>query len=238
MTIATLDIFIISWSGQHERAARIAADLAQSPHPVTIVYSDPDPSVTPIAPCKQVRRPNELFWGDKFKACVDSSNSDQMMVIHADCDTPNWVELVTKGLEVTRSMPHGGMWAPLIEGTPWPLQRTELATLANSPLSIVAQTDALVFCITRSLVERMRSASYSENIYGWGIDWMLVSHAYAAGGLVVVDRSALIRHPYEQRGYPEGTAQSQMEQFLRQLSLNEFVQYTLLNSYVNRPPRG
>ena len=82
----------------------------------------------------------------------------------------------------------------------------------------------------------MRTASYTENLYGWGIDWMLVSHAYATGGVVVVDRSALIKHPYQRRGYPEEPAQRQMEQFLRQLTLNEFVQYTLLNSYVNRPP--
>lgn len=231
----TLDIFIISWPGLHERASSIATELLQAGYTTTVVFSDPDP-VPLFAPCKAICRPPNLFWGDKFRACIDNSSADLMMVIHADCETLSWRKLASQAFEATRSLPRGGMWAPLIEGTPWPLQRTELATLANSPLSIVAQTDALVFCITRSLVERMRAASYAENIYGWGIDWMLVSHAYASGGLVVVDRSALVKHPYERRGYPDDIAQSQMEEFLRQLTLNEFVQYTLLNAYVNRPP--
>jgi hypothetical protein len=231
----TLDIFIISWPGQHDRAAQIAAALTQTPHSVTVVFSDPNPSFSPTLSCRSIRRPHELFWGDKFKACIDATSADLMMVIHADCDSVSWPELVAKGYNATRSMPNGGMWAPLIEGTPWPLQRTELATLKDSPLSVVAQTDALVFCITRPLVERMRSVSYADNLYGWGIDWMLVAHAYATAQLVVVDRSAIVKHPFQARGYSDEAAQAQMEQFLLQLHLNEFIQYTLLRAHVNRP---
>jgi hypothetical protein len=160
-----------------------------------------------------------------------------MMVIHADCDTTNWKDLVAKGYDATRSMPNGGMWAPLIEGTPWPLKRTELATLKDSPLSIVAQTDALVFCISRTLIERMRTVSYADNLYGWGIDWMLVAHAYSRGRLVVIDRSAIVKHPFQTRGYSEEAAQAQMDRFLQQLHLNEFIQYTLLKGHVSRPVR-
>ena len=230
----TLQVFVISWAGQHDNAVAIADAISSSPHPVAIVYSDPNPQLKLVTTSKVITRSNELFWADKFKGCLEACSSDLMMVIHADCTCKDWSELVARGYEAASTMPNGGVWAPIIEGTPWPLERTELVTLNHTPISIVAQTDALVFCITKPLIERMRVANYDQNIHGWGIDWMLVSHAYATGRLAVVDRSVIVKHPYTDRGYKESIAQAQMDEFLGQLTLNEFVQYTLLRSHVNR----
>lgn len=230
----SLHIFIISWAGQHANAAAIAKAVSKGPHEVTIVYSDDDPEFKPATSCQVLKRPNDLFWADKFKTCIEACTGELMMVIHADCSCKDWWGLVSKGYEATSTMPNGGLWAPTIEGTPWPLTRTELVTLNHTPISIVAQTDALVFCITKPLIERMRSANYDKNLYGWGIDWMLISHAYATGRLAVIDRSVVVTHPYAERGYKDSMAQAQMDEFLGQLTLNEFVQYTLLRSHVNR----
>ena len=230
----TLQVFVISWAGQHDNAVAIADAISSSPHPVAIVYSDPNPQFNLVTTSKVITRSNELFWADKFKACLEACTSDLMLVIHADCTCKDWSELVARGYEAVCTMPNGGVWAPIIEGTPWPLTRTELVTLNHAPISIVAQTDALVFCITKPLIERMRSANYDKNLHGWGIDWMLISHAYATGRLAVVDRSVVVKHPFTERGYKESIAQAQMDDFLGQLTLNEFVQYTLLRSHVNR----
>lgn len=67
----SLHVMVISWPGQHENAVRIANELAGCAEHVSIVYSDPDPQLEPRAACELIRRPNHLFFGDKFKACVD-----------------------------------------------------------------------------------------------------------------------------------------------------------------------
>ena len=78
-------IFIISWSGQHENAYFIAEQIFKKNKNLCIIYSDPDPEFVLDAPCRVVKRPNELFWADKFKACLDTAGSEGMLVIHADC---------------------------------------------------------------------------------------------------------------------------------------------------------
>ena len=78
--IGGVDIYIISWSGQHDNATAIATELGASFENVTIVYSDPDPAFGIAADCAVMVRPNHLFWADKFRACITSCKSDILLV--------------------------------------------------------------------------------------------------------------------------------------------------------------
>lgn len=198
---------------------------------VSVVYSDSDPAFTLDMQCQLLRRPNELFWGDKFKACLDACDSDLMLVIQADCHCDNWPELVQKYMTAPDRIPAIGVWAPLIDWTPWNLARTHIASIDSTSLCIVAQTDGIVFGISSPVRRRMATLDYRDNLYGWGIDTLAVANAYANGLLAVVDRSVFVKHP-RLRGYPKADALQQYRDFLRQLTAGELVQYRLAISQI------
>lgn len=228
-----IQVYIISWPGQHEQALKITRKLESFNFNVTVVYSDPNPVLDIFDNSTSIERPNELFWADKFQACIDTFDSDIMMVIHADCDCDNWELLVLKCQSTMSNYQNIGVWAPLIDNTYFKIDKTFIGRLIGAPtLNVVAQTDGIVFAIERNIVQRMKLANYDNNKYGWGIEWMFVSYAYSTNKLVVIDESVHVAHSYF-RAYPSEIAYDQMNDFLNQLNLMERVQFTLLNSYVN-----
>jgi hypothetical protein len=239
--MTSIHTFIISWSGQHLNAEAIARAVHPASDAISMVYSDPDPQFCPNADCRLVRRPNHLFWGDKFQACLEFCTSDILLVIHADCRCDDWSALVFKCREALLAHSNIGVWAPLIDYTPWPLKDTQIGRLRNSNLNIVAATDAIVFAIRKDSCDRMKKAFIAENIYGWGIDWMFTSYNYANKKIAVVDRSIAVTHP-RTRGYSWEQGTLQEKRFLEtQLTLIEKIHYKLLWSYVinrqkQRPP--
>lgn len=227
----SIHVLIISWAGWHKNALAIARSVREVADRVSIVYSDSDPALTLAGDCELIRRPDELFWGDKFKACLDACHSDLMLIIHGDCGCDDWTSLVRKCHVTMDNMRIIGVWAPLIDWTPLSIRITRIASIESSSLTIVAQTDALIFCLSRPVITRMKSADYEGNVYGWGFDTMAVAHAFSNKMLAVVDESVPVRHP-RSRGYPEDAARAQCNEFLKQLDLNEFVQHRLLWSLV------
>lgn len=222
-----MHIFIISWAGQHSNAVSIARQVAALAANVSIVYSDPDPDLALDAPCQLIRRPNDLFWGDKFKACLDACGDAPMLVIHADCHYPDWAQLVQKCQEAVTTIPGIGVWSPKVDFVPWRLEYMRLKEIANTDLVVVTHTDGIVFYLSPSVIKRMKLAHYDQNLYGWGIEAMFLSATYARGMFAVIDQSVLVRHP-KSRGYPSEAAQQQCALFLNQLDLPERIQLYFL----------
>ncbi len=230
--INDIEAFIISWEGQHEKAQFISMELQSILNKVSIIYSDPDPNFSLDVQCTQIKRPNELFWGDKFKACIDTFSEKLLLIIHADCICEDWPGLAKKCLDTFNYHSQVAVWSPKIEGTPYDVRVTTVAQIEQTTLSIVTNTDGIVFCLNKQIVERMKKADFSENIYGWGIDIMFSAHALTIDKLVVVDNSISIRHSTS-TGYSKILANDQCNLFLKQLSTTERVQYFLSDAYVN-----
>jgi hypothetical protein len=228
----SIHIFIISWPGQHDSAALIASELSNVIGKVSIVYSDPDPNFQFDIETDLIRRPNELFWADKFEACLLNCDSDFLMVIHADTSCHDWGLLVNKCYQTMSTNEKIGAWAPHITETHFNLSVNRIADIANSSLSIVAHLGGVVFCISSPIVSRMKQANYENNLYGWGIIWMFVAHIYTRSMIAVIDKSISVKHS-EVTGYNSNEAAQQRQVFLRQLTLNESVQYVVLNQYIN-----
>jgi len=227
----SIHVFIISWAGQHANAVQIANQIRGYASRVSIVYSDPDPAYTPAADCELLKRPDKLFWGDKFKACLDACNFDLMLVIHADCTSSDWPALVQTCHSTMDNNPVIGVWAPLIKGANMVLSKSHIVSIQASPLSIVAQTDAIVFALSASVIQRMKTANYEQNVYGWGIDDMAAAYCYSHNLIVVVDRSISVMHP-ELCGYSRKQAALQKAGFMKQLSFMETIQNRLLWSCI------
>ena len=118
--------FVISWYGKHDNAEKIIRAITPASDSVTAIYSDPDNNLYPQFSCQAIRRPNYLFFGDKFQACIDAFDSDVMLLIHADCDCDNWSEIPARCRDAVENIPNIGVWAPTIDFNYWSVERTEI----------------------------------------------------------------------------------------------------------------
>lgn len=229
---ASIGIFIISWENQHVNAKAIANEIMKFEKNVSIVYSDPDPNLSLETECKLIKRPNDLFWGDKFSACIKACDADIMLCIHADCSTDNWKKLIKNCQKAYTEIPKLSVWAPLIHGTGFPLTITNIMPIKDTPLHIVANTDGMIFSLDRHSINRMKKVDYSSNIYGWGISPLFCAHAFVTNRLVVVDKSVVVNHPMGS-GYDRTEAYSQLNHFRHQFTTDEMIQNHLLSTYIS-----
>jgi len=222
-----MHIFIISWGTHHDNALYIAEQLKQTSSKISIVYSDINPELRLQTFCNLIQRPNHLYFGDKFQACLNAFQEDLMFIIHADCNCDDWHHIVMTAQSTMFSSPNIGIWAPKIEFSQVNIQSASLFTIYSSPLTVVTQTDLIVACFAKSVVERLKQANYEKNIYGWGIDAMAAAFAYSHNMCAVIDSSMHVKHP-SSRAYDDEAAKIQGNEFLKQLNLLEVVQNQML----------
>jgi len=227
-----IHIFIISWEGQHENATLIANQLNDINDQVSIVYSDPDPEYTFQVRCKLIKRSNELFWGNKFKACLDNCESENLLIIHADCKCNTWFNLVNKYDEAIRKLSNLGVWSPQINFTSFVPKLVSLFAINNTDYEIVCYIDGIVFGFSKNIQKRMGLASYQDNKFGWSIDRMIACFALSINKLLIIDKSIQVEHP-KNRGYDASDAKKQGDLFLEQLSTPEKIYNKLITSYIN-----
>jgi hypothetical protein len=101
---------------------------------------------------------------------------------------------------------------------------------------MVAETDGIVFCLSKPVQKRMKQLNYNNNIYGWGIEHFFNACAAAQGLYSVVDKLQLVQHPPE-RGYPGQNAAETRKIFLSQMSSDEKRQHQLLMSIIKKKKR-
>ncbi len=229
----TLAAFIISWTGQHRNSLEIAEALAPAVDDLTLVYSDRDEALIVDSSCPSIKTPDEFYFGGKFKTCLDLCKADLMLVITGDVSCNDWMQLVRKCQESFSSFPGLGIWAPLIDYTSWKLPVTLLERLENSSLTLVAQTDSIVFALNRSVIERLQEFDYGNNVYGWGIDWAAAAYCYANGLFAAVDDTVKVNHP-QANTYDEQACVEQMHDFLGQLNSREQLHYLALQAHIRR----
>lgn len=226
-----LDIFIISWTGYHEKSQKIALALENLPVHVTIIWSDIDENVSKDWICKNIQVPNDWYFGKKFNTCLEHlSDTEYMMVIQADVDCKDWAKLVLSAINVYETHTLVGAWAPLIDYTWFSLDITEIGQLQEE-LYIVAQTDSIIFSFKKEILPRLKQFDYKSNKYGWGIDWVVMAIVYSNQQVAVVDTRIKVHHP-KGSGYDTKVAMKQMNDFLENLSNIELIQYHLLSSLI------
>jgi hypothetical protein len=228
--ISKIEVHIISWTGKHQNAINIAEAINCADKKI-IIYSDIDDIYNIEGDFEVVRTNNELYWGDKFKQCVNIFKSDVLLIIHADCKAENWNEIVMHCKNAYESKNDLGLWAPLTYGTAFPVEITAIDNNKNAEFSEVNYIDGIVFSLNSRIIERMKCLDYSKNIYGWGIDWFAASVSFALGFRNEVDKTVAIHHPVD-RGYKSDDAKNQMRVFMNQLTSAEEKIYKDINKKV------
>lgn len=240
MSLLSIQIFIISWSGKHDSAIRIANDLSKviSPKHINIVYSDKNFEFVPNVSCNLIKCSNELFWEDKFKTSLDNCQADNMLVIHADCTCDDWAALATRCQLIMNNKPDVGIWSPLTYGTFLSLPKTKILDFTNTSLSLVAAIDLIVFCISKPVQKRMKKYKYGDDIYGWGIFSAINSYVLANNQFAIVDKSISVHHDDKVQGYSKEKAKKGKISSLSQLSIFELIQYELIMDKLHRIPKS
>lgn len=227
-----IQVFIISWVNQHEKAVYISDKLLSQGYNVTIIFSDPNPDLTLKTDATSIRRPNDLFFADKFSACLENFHADIMFVIHADCDCENWSELLRCCQTTMSKSPKIGVWAPLIDGTHFTLEKITIAQVEDSSLHIVSNPDAIVFALSYPIIKRLKKVEdFTQDIYGWAICELFCATSFVNNLLVVVDTAHQVKH-HEGSGYTHALASNQKLRFIeKQFTLDEKVAFSLLNTF-------
>jgi hypothetical protein len=216
----TLHSFIISWEGKHARAIEIASAIKSQTDNLTIVWSDSDPNLQLRTEVPNIRRPNDQYFADKFSTCIENCSSDLVLIIHADCSCESWPRLVQRCRAAFAKYSKLNAWAPKIDNTFFYLDRTEILSLPESDLSIVAQTDAIVLAFRSATIPRLLEAQLRNFTFGWGICWMIICHTYSNGFFAAVDRDVSVHHDVS-RGYSKPDASRQRDQFFKTFNTHE-----------------
>jgi hypothetical protein len=198
---------------------------------ISLVYSDPDELLSLDVNCQLIRRPNHLFWADKFSGCLEHQTFKHILIIHADCFCDDWVKVLKSFQSAVDTFPQIGVWAPRVTNCNYANNQVFISKLNSHGLDLVAQTDAVVFGLSESICHRLKRIDYTSNIYGWGIDLLMVATAYVSNLHVVLDSSVLIDHSKD-RGYGTEEARAQLIEFFRQFSAQEIILNRLLMSYI------
>lgn len=220
---------IISWQGMNARAKATAEALCGAGLAVTVVYSS-DSEADETGAGHWVRVPQEQFFGAKFDVLLDHIAADEtLLLVQADAECDDWPALAARFTDVLTRIPGLGLLTPEIENTPYPLNVTGVGQYDESGLFEVLHTDAIVLVIAPAIVERLRGLDFSLNNLGWGIDWTALCHARAQGMLALCDRAIKVRHP-EGRGYDWLQAESQMREFVTQMTDTERDHYETIRA--------
>lgn len=117
--MSAIHVFIISWPDQYQRAADIAKSLDNTVDTLSIIYSDPGDPPAALNGRHLIRRDDNLFWADKFQACIEQcAPSKIMLAIHADCQCDDWPQVMTHCREAFAHYGNLGIWSPRLTGTP------------------------------------------------------------------------------------------------------------------------
>lgn len=227
-----IKVFIISWSGWHDNAVKIAKEISKYCNQITVIYSDNNSATTLSGiSFKSIQRPDYLYFSDKFSTCINNCSDTSALFIHADCECNDWSFLFNKYCNALTNVPKMGVWTPQIIGTPYNLSVSGIAKVNNSMLHIGTLIDGIVFGLSPSIIERMRRVDYSENKFGWGISALICAHAYTTNQLVIIDESVIVKH-HLGTGYDRLIANQERRKFITQFSNDERIMTELIYAWI------
>ena len=210
---------MLSWPGFEENALRIERSLAPFFPRVNVIHSLTGVSAFPL-PANWIVLPDGSYYGRKFEESLRIANEGHMLHIQADADFEDWQALVRSCEFAFSDIARLGLWAPLVDYTPWSLSRTVLEKRPQQGLNRVSMVDGIVWAISETVLARLRQFSFEGNPLGRGIELAAAAVSKTLSLDVVVDSRLKVCHP-RGSGYSEAEAALQLHEFLQQLSPGE-----------------
>lgn len=214
-----VQVIVLSWPGVEENAFQIESSLRQIPANVAVIHSLTGVSKF-SAPDNWIVLPDGSYYGIKFEESLNLCRQPIMLHIQADATSTDWVATVESCAKAFSESPDLGLWAPLVDYTPWTLARTTLEKKPRVGQNRVSMIDGIVWAIGHEVLTRLRQLDYQSNPLGRGIELAAAAMCHSWNLEVVVDSRLRVEHP-RGSGYSETEAAIQLEIFLSQLSAEE-----------------
>jgi hypothetical protein len=222
---------IYSWPAVHRQAFEIAKQINRHVHRASVVAC----SDTPIqhdASLEVFMLDNSCYFGRQFEKTIEIFEGEVLLQIAADTTTEDWGAVARQCQTRFQSVPNLAIWSPDIDGTTWPNNQVTLYNTSDPNLIGIVQSDCIVWALSHTMVDFLRTLDFSKTPLGWGIDWAAIAHAYANGGRVMRDLSVKIHHTLG-TGYNREEANRQKEIFLSTLSENDRIQVLMMSGVID-----
>lgn len=228
--VKSVQIIVLCWDKVIENVMEITNSLRELDCKKTVIYAT-DRDMPTGAGFNWIRVPDDFYYAQQFSEALKYATEDIVLIVVGDISYRDWPEAVETCVRRFDEQEQVGVWGATDPTSLWERPGVHIATLADG-LDVVAQTDCSVWAMSRPVYERLKAADFSQNKYGWGIDWLAIVYAYSRGLLAVRDRTVVVQHPAG-TGYNEKAARRQMLDFLGQMSQLEAVHYNILTKYVS-----
>jgi len=148
LSVNDLSIYLISWPGVHDDARQILKKLNDYHSCVTVIYSETNDDDVEFD-VTSIKTSSNFLWEKKFHTVLNLCSTKVCLFIHSDCTCDDWSGLVDRCLESHSNYRDIGVWAPLISGTPFKLQRTSLGNshVGDENLISVVNCDGIIFSL-------------------------------------------------------------------------------------------
>ncbi len=235
-----LHVVLISWDGQHEAAlaiARAVVPALRRRDRLSVIYSN-RANRDEHGPGDWVKVPQDWYFGPKFACSLKlARDADVMLQIQVDALSDDWPGLVARLRAALRGRRRLGIWAPAVDWTPYPLRAAVLDRVPGGTLYHVAQTDGIVWALTRPVLDRLGRLDFGDNNLGWGIDYVAIALARGDRREVLCETGLTVRHP-RTRGYADAGAEVGMTAFIDRLPPDERARVHKLQALVTRRRQG
>jgi FkbM family methyltransferase len=218
--------FVFNWKDQFDNAKRIEDELRMTFDNVIVINSDDHHTRE-----GWVDIGDECYFKAQFFKALELFEGDILFHIQADASYHDWPAVVASALESFQAH-RWGVFAPNVDFTPWPSQRTdiELDWSREPNLRLVNCTDCTCWFIHRDIVEQFqeRAAIFSANKFGMGIDLTMSALSYLNRRPVIRDYTHTVAHP-RRRGYDNDAAKFELAAYVDTISedLRPILEYIL-----------
>lgn len=231
---------IFVWPGHVENGTTIARQLRGCVERLTVIDASESQVPADLAQAPDLEWLSvdpQFYYGSKFKKATQIFDGDVLLQIQADARSDDWPKLVRCCRAAFDQQQDIGVWSPDVWFTLFPTDQVSLYRVGTSTRYVVAQSDCIVWALTKPVVERLGRFDFSANNLGWGIDWAAMAYCFANQLTVVRDKAITIEHP-RSRNYDTVKAREQMFAFVEQFSAAELTQYHLLEGFISTTNMG
>lgn len=196
--------FIFNWKGYANNTREILSSI-----PDALVINSDDTNLDPL----WINLDDSAYFTTQFLKALELFNGDILFHIQADVKYNNWQSLMNDAIDDYTKY-RWGIYAPNINWTAWDSIKVDKQRLPDNR-KIVKCTDCTVWMIDKQVIDYFLSMNYdlSDNLYGWGIDLVLITISNFLGLPVIRNYNHTIYHS-KNRGYKTFKANKMMSNTL------------------------
>ena len=209
---------VMSWPGQMARAGKIAQNLSENGVAHFVIHSHTGLSETSV-PKDWIEMSETSFFGAKFFESLrlfSEYDCTILMQIQADVGADDWGPIISQCEKDFQNYQDLAVWGPTVEGGNWELEAISRGAGNDSECVRVMFVEAIVWAISRKILDRAISLPIHHSPLGYGIDLAVGAIANSANLESRICTTFRVNHP-PGTGYSNEDAIRQGEALISQL---------------------